>query len=193
MRSYLVLVVGLLALLQPQALHAQPQALPAQLKPFPQNDAVKLRLEIEIRGMLSVTEKSATITHKETVFEWVEVEESRDPTGQRMPIDGPVLQMQPRVVDKAWVLDLDETLKKVAKALDGKEVVMIGKCLVLGVETRAESSKTPPTIRHRKVQQPRGLGPVELPEIAPEGIATAVAAQLRLDANVTVISLKAAK
>ena len=182
----IVYVVGVLVL------GLQPQSGRAQLTPFPQSDAVKLRLEIEIRGVLAVTEKSATITNKETIWEWVEVPEYRDPTGYHAPTPAG-MTLQSRQVDKVWVLELDDNLRKVAKALHGKEAVVTGKVLVLGVESRAQSGKTPPTIRSKTVQVPRGIGPVQLPEVAPEGIATSVASQLRLDSTVTVLSLKAAK
>jgi hypothetical protein len=62
MRTSLVFVVGLLVVA------LQPKSVRAQLTPFPQSDSVKLRLEIEIRGVLAVTEKAATITNKETIF-----------------------------------------------------------------------------------------------------------------------------
>jgi hypothetical protein len=186
MRSSVVLVVGLLALF------LQPQSSPAQLiLPYPQNDSVKLRLEIEIRGVLSVTEKAVTITNKETIFEWVEVEQSRDLHGRILPASGPILQRQSRQVDKVWVLELDDNLKKVAQPLDGKEAVVLGKCLVLGVESRAQTSKATPAVLHRVVQFPRGAGPVDVPTMAPEGFATSVVSQLQLDSTVTVLSLKA--
>src|SRR5262245_60510222 len=51
MRSYVLYVVGLLAL----SSH-QPSVL-AQVAPAPVNSSVKLRLEIDLRGVLSVTEK----------------------------------------------------------------------------------------------------------------------------------------
>src|SRR5262245_31333379 len=80
MRSYVIVVVGLLAL----SAH-QPSVL-AQVTPAPTNSSVKLRLEIELQGVLSVTEKSATLTNKETIWTWVEVPEYRDPTGYHAPI-----------------------------------------------------------------------------------------------------------
>src|SRR5262245_42870638 len=102
MRSQLVFVVGLLALL------LQPQPSMAQQAPLPQHDpvSVKLRLEIELRGVLSVTEKSATLTNKETIWEWVEVPEYRDPTGYHAPTPGG-MTLRSRQVDKVWVLELD--------------------------------------------------------------------------------------
>jgi hypothetical protein len=181
MRSHWVLVVGLLALL------LQPQSSIAQQVPFPQHDpvAVKLRLEIELRGMLSVTEKSATLTNKITIWEWVEVPAYRDPTGYHAPTPGGKT-LQSRQVDKVWELDLDADLRKVAKTLHGKEAVVIGKCLVLGVENRAETSKTPAVIELKPAQ-----GNQRVPMT--EAFATSVTSQLRLDTTVTVLSLKAAK
>jgi hypothetical protein len=181
MRSLLVCVVGLLALLP------QPQSSIAQQVPLPQLDpvAVKLRLEIELRGVLSVTEKTATLTNKETIWEWVEVPEFRDPTGYHAPSPGG-MTLQSRQVDKVWVLDLDANLRKVAKALHGKEAVVIGKCLVLGVESRAETSKAPTV---SELKPARGNERVPTTEV----LATSVTSRLRLDTTVTVLSLQAAK
>jgi hypothetical protein len=163
MRWYSIFVVGLLALM----LHEQ--SLLAQIAPLPQNNSVKLRLEIEIQGVLSVTEKSVTITNKERVFELV-----KDPNdGQVVTANG---WARVRKVDKVWVLELDENLKNTAKTLHGKEVVLTGKCLLLGVKSQADTVKTP-----------------DLPVIVPGGFATSVQSQLLLDERVTVISLKAAK
>jgi hypothetical protein len=161
MRSYWLFVVGLLALLLYR------QSVVAQILPASENKSVKLRLEIEIRGLLSVTDKAATITNKETVYEYQ-----------------PNLGLQSRQEDKVWVLELDENLKKIAKALHGKEIEVTGKCLVLGVKSWADTAKTP---------APVGTGPTGLPQVVPERIVTNVASQLLLDSQVTVISLKAAK
>jgi hypothetical protein len=194
MRPSLIFVLGLLALLtQRQPLTAQ--LVTTQLVPFPQNDAVKLRLEIEIRGVLSVTEKAVTVTHKETIHEWVEVDGAvyPDPNGGPGVFGGPVKQIRSRQVDKVWSLELDDNLRKMAKTLHGKDIVVTGKCLVLGVDSRADTGKIGASIGTRTVQQPRGLPPVQMPAVVPEGIATSVTSQLRLDATVTVISLKAAK
>ena len=180
MRLYMVFVMGLLALL----LHEH--SLMAQLVPLPHNNSVKLRLEIEIRGMLSVSEKSATITHKETIFEWV-----KNPNAGRPGAAD--LVRQSREVDKVWVLELDENLMKTAKSLHGKEIVVTGKCSVLGVKSQAETHKTPPTIGFRTVRTARGGPPTEMPVVEPEGFATGVQSQLLLDDRVTVIALKAVK
>jgi hypothetical protein len=174
----MLVVVGLLALL-----HRQPVL--AQIVPAPTNSSVKIRLEIELRGVLSVTEKTATLTNKETIWEWVEVPEYRDPTGYHAPTPAG-RTLKSRQVDKVWVLDLDANLRKAAKTLHGKEAVVIGKCLVLGVETRAETSKTPAVVELKPV---RGNGRLPLTEV----FATSVTSQLRLDTTVTVLSLKAAK
>jgi hypothetical protein len=128
-----------------------------------------------MRGVLSVKEKSVTLTNKETIYEHTN-------TG-----------LQSRQVDKVWVLELDENLKKTAKTLDGKEVELTGKCLLLGVRSRAESGKTPATIGSQKVLNPRGGPPAELPVVVPEGVATSVQSELLLDDRVTVLSLKAVK
>jgi hypothetical protein len=119
MRSYVLFVAGLLALVLPQ------RSVLAQIVPAPTNSSVKLRLEIEIRGVLSVTGKSVTITNKETIYEYTS-------SG-----------LQSRQVDKVWVLELDENLKKMAKTLHGKEIEVTGKCLLLGVKSQADTGKTP--------------------------------------------------
>jgi hypothetical protein len=154
-----MMVVGLLALLLPG------QTVTAQIVPAPQSKSVKLRLEIEMRGLLSVKEKAITITTKETVYEYK-----------------PKLGLQSREVDKVWVLELDENLKKIAKTLDGKEVEMTGKCLILGVKSSADTIKMPAV----------SAGPGR-PELRPEMMATGVTSQLLLDSKVIVISLKAAE
>jgi hypothetical protein len=169
MRSYPLFVVGLLAL----SLHQH--SVLAQTAPAPTNSSVKLRLEIEIRGVLSVTEKSVTLTNKETIYEYTN-------TG-----------LQSRQVDKVWVLELDENLKKTAKTLHGKEVEATGKCLLLGVKSEAKTGKTPATIGSKKLRNPRGGPPFEVPVVVPEGLATSVQSQLLLDDRVTVLSLKAVK
>lgn len=179
MRWYLVFVVGFVALL------LQKQSLMAQMAPFPQNNSVKLRLEIEIRGVLSVTEKSATVTNKETIFEWVKPDPPQPGAAD--------LVLRSREVDKVWVLELDEILKKTAKTLHGKEIVVTGKCLLIGVNSRADTSKTPASIGTRTIPGFRGGPPLEAPVVVPEGFATSVQSQLLLDDRVTVISLKAAK
>jgi hypothetical protein len=178
MRSHLTLAASLLGLL------LNGPSVQAQIVAPPYNESVQLRLEIEMRGVLAVTEKAATLTHKETTWEWVKNPNPRPGV--------PDFQREFHQVDKVWTLDLDDNLKKSAKELHGKKVIVVGKCLILGVKSVAESSKTPPTIRYRSVQQPRGLPPVDLPEVAPEGIATSVTSQLLIDTNVTVVSLKAA-
>jgi hypothetical protein len=159
MRWYLMIVAALLA-----GMPASQEAA-AQVVPPAQNKSVKLRLEIELRGLLSVTEKRVTVTNKETVYEY-----------------RPKLGLQSRQVDKVWVLELDENQKKMAKALDGKEVEVIGKCLVLGVKSAADSTRVPAA----------GAGPGR-PELRPEMTLTSVASELELDSKVIVISLKAAE
>jgi hypothetical protein len=121
--------------------------------------------------VLAVAEKSVTITNKETIYSWSE--------------NG---ALQSREADKVWTLELDENLKKTAKALHGKEVVMTGKVLVLGVASRAESAKTAPPVRPLEPAKGR-----EIPIMPTKVIATSVVSQLVLDDSVTVISLKAAK
>jgi hypothetical protein len=150
------------------------------MTPYPQSSSVKLRLEVEIRGVLSVTEKSATITNKETIFEWV-----RSPGRPRPGVPDVVLER--REVDKVWVLELDDDLKKTAQTLHGKEVVVTGKCLVLGIRSAAETGKIP------LAPIPRGGVTSDTPVVVPEGFATSVQSQLHLDDRVTVMSLKAAR
>ncbi len=180
-RSLLV-AAGLLVLGQP----AQPPILQTPLPPPPQPGTVKLRLEIEVQGVLKVTDKAVTLTHKETHYEYVK---NTDP-----PRPGALdLVLQKREVDRVWQLDLDDNQKKAARELDGKEVVVTGKVLVLGITTQAQSYKTGPTLGSRTMQNPRGGPPMEVPAINPEGIATTVQSQLLLDDRVTVISVKAAK
>jgi hypothetical protein len=185
MRAYLLFIPGLLAL----PFHALP--LSAQVPP-PQNTAVKLRLEIELRGVLSVTEKTATLTNKETIWEWVEVPEYRDPTGYHAPTPAR-RTLESRQVDKVWLLELDDNLKKEANGLHEKEVEVIGKCLLLGVRSQADTGKTPASIGTRTPTNLKGGPPSEVPVVVPEGFATSVQSQLLLDDRVTVISLKAAK
>jgi hypothetical protein len=186
MRWYLVVVLGLFVLL------LQEQALMPQVALLPQSTSVKLRLEIEIQGVLSMTEKSATITNKETIFEYVKDPDAPQPSGVKVGVmAGGWVRI--REVDKVWVLDLDDNLKKTAKALHGKEIVLTGKCLLVGVKSQASTSKTPPSIGSKTVQGVRGNPPMEMPVILPEGFATSVQSQLLLDDHVTVISLKAVK
>jgi len=97
------------------------------------------------------------------------------------------MMLKPRQVDKVWVLDLDADLRKVAKTLHGKEAVVIGKCLVLGVENRAATIKTPAVIELKPLRGTERALPMT------EVFATSVTSQLRLDTTVTVLSLKAAK
>jgi hypothetical protein len=179
MRSYL-----LFALVLP-TLAVQTSAVSAQITLLPQNPSVKLRLEIELRGVLKVTEKAVTLTNQETVSGW-----AKNPNPQP---GAPDLTLQSKQVDKVWVLELDAEQRKIAKTLDGKEVTAIGKCQVLGVTTRAETRKTAPKLGTTTIVLPRGGGSVETLKILPEGLATEVQAELLLDDSVIVISLKAAK
>lgn len=174
--SLFALILPTLALLSPSA--------SAQITLFPQNPSVKLRLEIEVRGVLKITEKAVTLTNKETVFEWVKNPNPQPGVSDLMP--------QSKQVDKVWVLELDAEQRKAAKTLDGKEITAIGKCLVLGVTTRAETRKTAPKLGTTTIVLPRGGGTVETLKILPEGLATEVHTELLLDDNVIVISLKAA-
>lgn len=191
MRCYWIFVVGLLALL----LHKQ--SLLAQIVPLPQSNSVKLRLEIEIQGKLSVTEKLATITSKETVFELVKDPDAPAPqvigAGRAVMVMTASGWARAREVDKVWVLELDENLKKTAKTLHGKEIVLTGKCLLLGVASQAKTVKTPASIGSGKLPGVRGNPPVEIPVVVPGGFDSSVQSQLLLDNHVTVISLKAAK
>jgi hypothetical protein len=172
----MLFVVGLLALLlHHQSVPAQIGPVQAQNVPAPTNSSVKLRLEIEMRGVLSVTEKAVTITNKETIYEYTN-------TG-----------LESRQVDKVWVLELGENLKKTAKTLHGKEVEVTGRCLLLGLKSQASTGKTAASIGSRTIPNPRGGPPSELPVIVPEGFATSVQSQLLLDDHVRVVSLKAVK
>ena len=88
-----------------------------QLTP-PTRSAVKLFLDVEVEGVLSVSDKAAP---KKAVSVKVKVEqELRDKQTN-----------QARWVythDEIWTLDLDENLRKTAKTLHGKEVIVTGKC-----------------------------------------------------------------
>jgi hypothetical protein len=179
MRWYLVFAGAWLALL------LQEQSLMAQMVPLPQNNSVKLRLEIEMRGVLSVTEKSATITNKETIFEWVKNLDPKPGTAD--------LFLRSHEVDKVWVLELDDNLKKTARTLHGQEIVVTGKCLLLGIKSQADTGKTPASIGSRSLRNPRGGSSTEVPVVVPEGFATSVQSQFLLDDHVTVLSLKATK
>src|SRR5262245_31050914 len=140
MRCYFVFVVSALIPWM------QWQSLLAQTAPLPQNNSVKLRLEVEIRGVLAVTEKSITVTKKETISEWVKNTDRPRP-------GAPDMVLQSREVDKVWVLELDENQRKMAKSLHEKEVVVTGKCLLLGIKNQANTSKAA-TIGSRTIINP---------------------------------------
>jgi hypothetical protein len=187
MHRSLIVAAGWFALVMPAQPPTQPPGgTPTPLAPLPQTTAVKLRLEIELQGVLKVTDKEVTLTHKETRFEYVKNPVPHAP-------GSPDLVLENREVDRVWVLQLDDNQKKAARDLHGKDVVVTGKVLVLGINAQAQSGKTAPTIGSRIMQNPRGGPPTDVPTVIPEGIATTVHAQLQLDDHVTVVSVKAAK
>ena len=108
MRSALLLSLGLSLV----AVTATPAG--EKKDPPPSKDSyVKVRVEIEIRGILQVTDKSATVTARYQIFNlFNDAEEITDP---------------PRAT--VYTLDFARTkeLRELAKVLSGKEVVVTGK------------------------------------------------------------------
>jgi hypothetical protein len=85
------------------------------------DSSVKVKLEVEVRGTLSFTEKEVTVSVEETEFSPANF------TGVK--------------TERKWVLDLDTAkgLRKKAKGLHGKAVVVKGKAVLLGA--RSETFK----------------------------------------------------
>lgn len=79
---------------------------------------IKVKVEVELRGVLSVGEEELTILVREPEF------------------NADTLTEVPR--QRKWLLDLSEAkeLRKKAKALDGKTVTIKGSAVLLGVKTQ---------------------------------------------------------
>jgi hypothetical protein len=96
--------------------------------------SVTLTLGVELDGVLKYAEDAVTITVK--VY----------PRGDRGGAQ----------VDEVWTLDLDgaKDLRKTAKQLDGKAVVVRGACRLIGVKTETHKYKYGPlTIKEAKMPE----------------------------------------
>jgi hypothetical protein len=80
--------------------------------PKPSNNSyVKVRVEVEVRGVLSYTEKATTVTARYPVFElWNDAKELPDTAATLVALD----------------FDRAKDLRELARALNGKEVVVTG-------------------------------------------------------------------
>ena len=88
--------------------------------PYRKNSALKMRIkvEVEIAGTLSVTDKASTVTFKTQV-------------AQLRKQAGIGYQWTWGDVTHVWNLELDDNSKIAAKALHGQQVVVAGMCSVL--------------------------------------------------------------
>jgi hypothetical protein len=115
MRSALLLSLGL-ALLVATANHADDKTSKEDPKQAPQQSKdsyVKVRVEVEVRGVLSHTEKATTVTARYPVFElWNDAKELADAAATPFSLD----------------FDRARDLRELAKVLSGKEVVVTGMC-----------------------------------------------------------------
>jgi hypothetical protein len=113
MRSAILLSLGLALVVATanQADDKTPKEAPKQT-PQPSKDSyVKVRVEVEVRGVLSHTDKATTVTARYPVFElWDNAKELPDAAATPFSLD----------------FDRAKDLRELAQALNGKEVVVTG-------------------------------------------------------------------
>jgi hypothetical protein len=93
---------------------AQPPDLPANLPPAVKDGYVKVRVEVEVRGLLKATDKSAAVFTRYRYYD------QRDASKEQPLSEG----IPPYRVDLDFARSPE--LRELATALDGKEVVVTG-------------------------------------------------------------------
>jgi hypothetical protein len=109
--------------------------------------AVKVKVEVELRGVLSVGESKITLLVQESDF------------------DPALLADVPK--ERTWVLDLGDAkeLRKKAKELDGKEVVVKGGAVLLGVNTQTFRYKGAVPAVYPPIKPPDLIGSRSVPNL----------------------------
>jgi len=113
MRSAILLSLGvaLLAATANRADDKTPKEAPKEPSKPSKDSYVKVRVEVEVRGVLSRTDKATTVTARYPVFElWNDAKELPDAAAVPFSLD----------------FDRAKDLRELAKVLSGKEVVVTG-------------------------------------------------------------------